>query len=192
MSDDRGHEARHFSASRGQHRWWKRWGFCGANTTAICHLALTGEVAGNEAPESGGGIFKDVEGTLTLQAGSQIMGNRAAGGGGIVHYGAVTLDPGSVVTDNLPDNCVDSGAGAGCPSDWQGDCPLTSFCSLLIGELHVVHWSTALQRCAEEFGCRARTASFSCLDKLETREFEPARPPAPLCALGDRPRASDQ
>ena len=69
-------------------------------------LTLTGvAVRGNVAGVDGGGVYN--LSVLTLQTGSRVENNRAGGaGGGIFRSaGTVTLDPGSVVTNNTPDNC---------------------------------------------------------------------------------------
>lgn len=63
----------------------------------------------NDASANGGGIFMQ-GGTLTLQTGSSVANNTAdsGSGGGIFRQGGlgtVILDPGSIITDNSPDDC---------------------------------------------------------------------------------------
>lgn len=79
---------------------------------ATMTLETGSSVDENDASGAGGGIFMQ-SGTVTLQAGGSVAGNRAGsggggGGGGIFQQGGLgtlTLDPGSTVTGNSPDNC---------------------------------------------------------------------------------------
>jgi predicted outer membrane repeat protein len=68
-------------------------------------------ISGNTARGSGGGIY--VKGPMAL-LGSTVTGNSAGEeGGGIFHErgsGRVSLDAGSSVTGNVPDNCVGTSA----------------------------------------------------------------------------------
>ena len=79
-------------------------GIC--NADGILILESGTRVESNTAQVNGGGIANNVRGTVTLRNGSRVENNRAAVGGGIHNTaGSVTLDPGSVVTGNSPDNC---------------------------------------------------------------------------------------
>ena len=61
-----------------------------------------------------GGVFNI--GTLTVKAGAVVRHNAAQGpGGGILNKGTLILQPGSDVSDNDPDQCVND-TGTGCPS----------------------------------------------------------------------------
>jgi putative cofactor-binding repeat protein len=82
----------------------------GATTT----LETGSTVGDNDVGGLGGGIFMQ-SGTVTLRAGSAVTGNTAGGiGGGILNQGGLgtlTLDAGSTVSVNTPDNCdPDQGA----------------------------------------------------------------------------------
>jgi hypothetical protein len=74
-------------------------------------------VEGNEAV-TGGGI-DNTQGTVNLTDDSSVTGNTATGGagsgGGILNADTVTIDGSSSVEGNTPDECVNTGAGTGCP-----------------------------------------------------------------------------
>jgi hypothetical protein len=60
-----------------------------------------------------GGIFNDA--SLTLNA-TTVTQNTATGpGGGIFNLGILTVNAGSSITGNTPDQCFNIGSGTGCP-----------------------------------------------------------------------------
>jgi hypothetical protein len=93
------------------------------NENGPATLAGATTVQGNEA-DVGGGIYAD--GSLHVEAAVRITANTATsgagGGGGIfrsVDVGTVTLDAGSLVCGNTPDQCV----GFNDPNACQANCP---------------------------------------------------------------------
>jgi hypothetical protein len=87
------------------------------NATGTVTLIRT-TVEGNQA-KLGGGISTTV-GTVHVTDDSHVTGNTAAGdagvfGGGVFNEGHVTVESGSSIEDNTPDDCVDANGGTGCP-----------------------------------------------------------------------------
>jgi hypothetical protein len=84
-------------------------------TATISNSSLTS----NEAILSGGGTLgigggAENRGSLSL-VGTRVTSNRAATiGGGVFNAGQLFLSGGSAILANTPNNCVNSGSGAGC------------------------------------------------------------------------------
>ena len=78
-------------------------------------VVLARVLIANNVGTSGGGIFND--GDLTLEAGTVITNNNSTNqtGGGIRNIGQVTLLPGSDVSGNTNGDCVNADDGSGCP-----------------------------------------------------------------------------
>jgi hypothetical protein len=89
----------------------------GITNDAQLILEAGATISGNSA-SNGGGIDNGSAASVTLKTGSSVTGNTATGGssaifaGGIFNHGTV-VKAGGIITDNTPNNCVNSG-GVGC------------------------------------------------------------------------------
>ena len=70
-------------------------------------------VESNVATGTGGGVHNPPGATVAL-FGVTITGNTAADGGGIFNEGTIVARQASAISGNVPNQCVDSGAGSGC------------------------------------------------------------------------------